>query len=98
MRTIMWKLDQIESIEAFHDRVEADLQPADAYGRNLDALYDLLSTLSEETQITVTALSEEEKEENHLRHYWEILQRVLCDAAEENPRIHVNWAERMQEA
>ena len=54
--------------------------PAD-YGRNLDALYDLL-TAYPAARLT---LRHAEQLVTHLGYYGELLLRVLADAAAENP-------------
>ncbi|WP_318361135.1 barstar family protein [uncultured Agathobaculum sp.] len=59
--------------------------PAD-YGRNLDALYDLL-TACPPTRLT---LRHAEMLVANLGNYGELLLRVLADAAAENPNFTLN--------
>ena len=59
--------------------------PAD-YGRNLDALYDLL-TACPPTRLT---LRHAEMLVVHMGNYGELLLRVLADAAAENPQFTLN--------
>lgn len=70
--------------EIAHTYLVAKLQLPDYYGRNLDALWDLLSTMSEPIKII---LINEEKLMGYLGDYGSSLVEVLCDAAEENENI-----------
>ena len=69
---------------ALHDLFAQTLSLPEWYGRNLDALHDCLTSLSEDVSITVAAdeligtLGE--------RYVWQLL-RLLRDCAEENPHI-----------
>ena len=60
----------------------------DHCGHNLDALHDCLSSLSEETELTL--LNWEDAEEG-LGRYAHGLKRVLEDSAEENPLLHIHY-------
>lgn len=57
----------------------------DWYGRNLDALYDCLTDIQEETWIQVRNLDDLTA---HLENYAAAFLKVLAAAAEENKRIH----------
>ena len=78
--------------KAMVDRVSAHSHLADRlelptyYGRNLDALYDVLTEIGEETEIVLTdpaAVAEQ------MGKYGEALLATLQEAAEENPRLIV---------
>ena len=78
--------------KAMVDRVTAHTHLAERlelptyYGRNLDALYDVLTEIGEETEIILTdpaAVAEQ------LGKYGEALLATLQEAAEENPRLIV---------
>lgn len=56
------------------------------YGRNMDALYDCLTDMQEETEIIIHN-PEELKE--HLGKYADIFLKVIKAAADENPKIYV---------
>ena len=56
------------------------------YGRNLDALYDCLTCITEETTVTLMNLSLLEAAAGSK---WPALLRMLYDAAEENHRVTV---------
>ena len=69
-----------------HAHLAEALDFPDWYGKNLDALFDLLSTRSEETVLLVrhcTAL------EASLGAYGRALLSTLSDAAAENHRLHL---------
>ena len=78
--------------KAMVDRVTAHTHLAERlelptyYGRNLDALYDVLTEIGEETEIVLTdpaAVAEQ------MGKYGEALLATLQEAAEENPRLIV---------
>ena len=74
----------IENKSTLHDRLQEGLQLPAYYGRNLDALFDVLSERTEETELVITqweALS------LHLGHYAAALMDTLYDAAKENPKL-----------
>ena len=76
----------IATRDELHDALKRQLALPDWYGRNLDALYDCLTDLHEDTDIRLVhadGLSE------HLGAYAGVLQTVLRDAAEENPRLRL---------
>ena len=84
--------NNITDKETLHNTLASSLQLPDWYGRNLDALYDCLSDIQEETEIR---LLHEEALEKHLKHYAKALRKVVCRACQENPRIHFiekSWA------
>ena len=78
--------------KAMVDRVTAHTHLAERlelptyYGRNLDALYDVLTEIGEETEIVLTdpaAVAEQ------MGKYGEALLATMQEAAEENPRLIV---------
>ena len=78
--------------KAMTDRVSAHSHLAERlelptyYGRNLDALYDVLTEIGEETEIILTdpaAVVEQ------MGKYGEALLATMQEAAEENPRLIV---------
>ena len=69
---------------AAHDLLAEKLEFPAYYGRNLDALYDLLSTYPE--RIDVTLVHANRMLEN-LGNYGKSLLRALQDAARENPNV-----------
>lgn len=77
--------NNIPNRETLHDTLASSLQLPDWYGRNLDALYDCLLDIQEETEIR---LLHEEALEDHLGHYAKSLHKAVSGACQENPRIH----------
>lgn len=78
--------EQIESRDELHDTLAQQLHLPSWYGRNLDALYDCMTDIREDTVLRVIhgdALFA------HLGVYSDVLCSLLCDAAEENDRLHV---------
>ena len=72
------------SREAAHDHLAKILELPEYYGRNLDALYDLLMEISEETELV---LLDPELVVHYLGRYGEALLSTLQEAAEENPNL-----------
>ena len=71
---------------AAHSHLAERLELPTWYGRNLDALYDVLTEIDEETEIVLTepaAVAEQ------MGKYGEALLATLQEAAEENPRLIV---------
>ena len=67
-----------------HDFFATALQLPDYYGRNLDALYDLLSAWPE--RVAIKVIYPDSMVEN-LGKYSNALLKTLQDAAESNPKI-----------
>ena len=58
----------------------------DHYGNNLDALYDCLTDISEETRIRLVNWADAEK---NLDNYARATKRAILDAAIQNPNLTV---------
>lgn len=71
--------------EILHDMLAVQLDLPDWYGRNLDALYDCLGDIQEDT---VVLIFNEDMLRDHLEKYAGALIRTLDDAADENERFH----------
>ncbi len=71
--------------EATHDHLKEQLELPDHYGRNLDALYDLLCEDSRKRIIRLHHRAEMET----MGHYAVALLDVFHDAAEKNPALTV---------
>ncbi len=80
----------IASREALHDSLAAQLALPEWYGRNLDALYDCLGEISEETELRLVHAPELFA---HLGVYADVLQTVLRDACDENPHLRFTLEE-----
>lgn len=75
---------EIRDREMLHDSLAVSLHFPYWYGRNLDALYDCLTDLGEETEIRFLWKS---VMETYLGEYVTSLLGVIARAAEENPKI-----------
>lgn len=69
-----------------HDYLQQLLQLPEYYGRNLDALYDVLTSIG--TPMTIVVKNETMAEEN-LGGYGSALLATIREAAEENPAVTV---------
>ena len=67
-----------------HDHIKQQLKLPEYYGRNLDALYDLLMEVPGGTEIRLVHHMDML---DHLGSYGDILFRTLQEAAEENPNL-----------
>lgn len=86
MKELLLDAETLYTREQLHDVLAKVCGfPAD-YGRNLDALYDLL-TAYPATRLT---LRHPEMLVAHLGNYGELVLRVLADAAAENPVFTLN--------
>ena len=77
----------MDSRQALHAHLAERLQLPAYYGRNLDALFDLLTERSEDTEIVVTHW---EALEQNRGHYAAALMDTLYDAAKENPKLQIS--------
>lgn len=75
---------QMSGRAAAHDHLKAQLQLPDYYGRNLDALYDLLTGFPADTEI---CLINQAAMLDALGSYGEILVETLQQAADENRNL-----------
>ena len=71
-----------------YDRLEKVLPLPDYFGRNLDALYDCLSEITEETSIKIL---DGECREYEIERYIRRLKRMFEGLAEENPNVRVSF-------
>lgn len=72
--------------EKAHAHIARRLSFPDYYGKNLDALHDLLTERSEDTEIVIKG---SEKLSEAMDGYGKKIIRVMQDAAEENPHLTV---------
>lgn len=84
MRTIKLELSKMSSLTELHKYLRRALELPVYYGMNLDALYDCLMEISEETTLIVP---EAVAKEEYLGWYGKQLLQVLQDAAEENAAL-----------
>ena len=81
MQEVLIRGIDFESTEEIHDYIAEELSFPSYYGKNLDALYDVLTDLSRETRIRID-LTDTENEE--IRDYLLRMEEVMEDAAAEN--------------
>ena len=74
----------ITNREELHNTIAWQLQLPDYYGRNLDALWDMLSTRSEPLHIEVTHVAQLQQ---HLGDYADALLQLLRETIDENPAV-----------
>lgn len=89
MKRLVLDGEKLTNRQVLHDTLAEGLQFPDWYGRNLDALFDCLTEIQEETEIMLchgAALNA------NLGNYAGVLVKVLMQAAEENSCIHVSEA------
>lgn len=78
--------EKITDREKLHDILAAELELPDWYGRNLDALYDCLTDIREDTEIRILQNGDLER---NLGRYKQLLIKVLQNAAEVNSFIQL---------
>ena len=86
MRRVVLDGKLMQSRKALHDYLARILELPSYYGANLDALHDVLTELSEDTELVVTDSLEMQEA---LGTYGDTLIRVLQDSAEENPFLRI---------
>ena len=90
MRKIHIAADQFSTEEEVQEFFQEQFNFPDYYGRNLDALYDLLSEVTEKTHITISGGIADEA---NLGEYGERLLTVLEEAAQDNPDLKLKIIE-----
>ena len=73
---------EIDSRQEFHRVLEKELAFPDWYGRNLDALYDMLTAISENTRLILENWNADAP-------FSRCFRRVLEDAEAKNPHLFV---------
>ena len=86
MKTITLDIARLHSVPALHKYLRSALALPVYYGANLDALYDCLTALTEQTTLIVPAAV---ADNGHLGWYGKQFLQVLEDAAQENPALQV---------
>ena len=86
MRTVTIDASNIRTSAALQRYIQYVFGFPAYYGRNLDALYDMLSTLDRETRVVLCG---GENASDEMAAYLPRLACVLRDAAEENERLRI---------
>lgn len=88
MRTIRLEIDHICTVRALHIYLAYRLDLPAHYGKNLDALYDVLGELGEDVRIVLSGMAASEE----MVAYLPRLERVMCDAAQDNAHVEFERA------
>ena len=83
MRTIKLEIEHIHTVRALHIYLAYMLKLPTHYGKNLDALHDVLCEESEPMRIVLTGMPASEE----MAAYVSRMERMLEDCAQENERI-----------
>ncbi len=85
MKKILLDFKITETPEQVQDYLALEFDFPDYYGRNLDALYDMLTELGEDTCVGIF----ETGEERRIDRYMARVKRVFKDAEQDNPHLCV---------
>ena len=84
MRELTINCAGITTPQMLHEAFQKALSFPDWYGKNLDALHDLLGVIAEDTQITLTDFDQLDG--------WSLRFRCVLDDAEiKNPNLFINY-------
>lgn len=83
MKTIRLDMTNIQTVRALHIYLAYRLDLPTHYGRNLDALHDVLCEESEHVNIVLSGVPASEE----MAAYLPRLERVMADSAQENARM-----------
>lgn len=89
MKKVLLDLKLAETPEQVQDYLAFKLELPDYYGKNLDALYDSLTEIGEDTCIGVFDGERTGEPDRYLK----LVKKVLRDAEEENPHLCVIFAD-----
>lgn len=91
MKKVLLDLRNVETTDQVHDLLAQHLDFPDYYGRNLDALHDLLTEITADTCIGVfaPAMPEESNDKREIDRYLYKIKFVMRDAEEENSHLCV---------
>ena len=93
MKKILLDFYVTKTREQVQDYMALMLEFPDYYGDNLDALYDMLTELSEDTCVGVFGTEDGPERDERLISYLNRVIRVFQDAQEENPHLCVIFQE-----
>ena len=86
MKKVLLDLNPARSVEWVHEYLKFELEFDDYYGNNLDALYDQLTCITEDTCVGVFCPP---KEDSKMSLYLERVKKVMKDAEQDNPCLCV---------
>lgn len=85
MRKVLLDFNPAKTVEWIHEYMKFELEFHDYYGNNLDALYDELTSLTEDTCLGVFCPQEEGK----ISEYLGRVRKVMKEAEQDNPHLCV---------
>ena len=85
MKTIRLDVTNIFTVRALHVYLAYRLNLPDYYGRNLDALHDVLGEITDQTRIVLSG----QPASAEMAAYLPRLVRVFSDAAQENRKLRL---------
>lgn len=86
MRTIQIQVNAMKNLDQAHTYLAQILNFPTYYGRNLDALYDMLTEISQDTQVILPKALGDDR---YLGLDGTYIIRVFQDAAQNNPKLHL---------
>jgi len=86
MKKVLLDLKPAHSVEWIHEYLKFELEFEDYYGGNLDALYDELTSITQDICLGVFTPPHEE---NRLSLYIDRVKKVMRDAQRDNPHLCV---------
>ncbi|MEG2700297.1 MAG: barstar family protein [Hungatella sp.] len=90
MRKVLLDFNPVKSVTMIHEYLKFELEFEDGYGENLDALYDELTSLTEDTCVGFFAPP---KEDSALSSYLGKVAKVFRDAQIEDDHLCVIFGE-----
>ena len=88
MKDILINCEKLRSRKVLHDYLEQELHLPDYYGRNLDALHDILSGFNKAGAVTFHIINREQQSSRMVTLYQAMLD-MLAELGQENPNICV---------
>ena len=88
MKDILINCEKLRSRKVLHDYLEQELHLPDYYGRNLDALYDILGTVNGSNAVTFHFINRE-KQSSRMVSLYQAMLDMLTDLGREKPNVSV---------
>ena len=88
MKEILINCEKLRSRKVLHDFLEKELSLPSYYGRNLDALYDILSSANRSDALNFRFVNRK-KQSSRMVALYEAMIGMLSDLHDENPNITV---------
>lgn len=88
MKKVLLDFKVTETPEQVQEYLGLELEFPEDYGKNLDALYDMLTAITEDTCVGFF-----QGEERSVSRYLHMVKRVFSDAEQENPHLCVIFSD-----